>query len=85
MKNSLLFTLAAALLFLLPQDVKPQLTLKWNKYDFVPGEKIIFEDNHEGEENGEFPSRWDLAGGGNVENAVFGDRMSSTSGRLSHV
>lgn len=51
-----------------------QLTLKWNKYDFVPGEKILFEDNQEGEENGEFPSRWDLAGGGNVENAAFGDQ-----------
>mgnify|MGYP002410890397 FL=1 len=51
-----------------------QLALKWNKYDFVPGEKIIFEDNQEGEENGEFPSRWDLAGGGNVENAAFGDQ-----------
>ncbi len=50
-----------------------QLTLKWNKYDFVPGEKIIFEDNQEEEKNGEFPSRWDLAGGGNVENASFGD------------
>jgi len=37
----------------------------YSKYDFVPGEKIIFEDNQEGEENGEFPSRWDLAGGGN--------------------
>mgnify|MGYP000946312370 FL=1 len=51
-----------------------QLVLKWNKYDFVPGEKILFEDNQEGEENGEFPSRWDLAGGGNVENAAFGDQ-----------
>ena len=51
-----------------------QLTLRWNKYDFVPGDKIIFEDNLEGEENGEFPSRWDLAGGGNVENASFGDQ-----------
>ena len=51
-----------------------QQTLTWNKYDFVPGEKIIFEDNQEGEENGEFPSRWDLAGGGNVENASFGDQ-----------
>jgi outer membrane protein OmpA-like peptidoglycan-associated protein len=53
---------------------QPQLTLKWNRYDFVPGEKIIFEDNQEGEENGEFPSRWDLAGGGNVENASYGDQ-----------
>jgi len=51
-----------------------QLTLKWNKYDFVPGEKIIFEDNQEGEDNGEFPSRWDHAGGGSVENVIFGDR-----------
>ena len=51
-----------------------QQTLTWNKYDFIPGEKIIFEDDQEGEENGEFPSRWDLAGGGNVENASFGDQ-----------
>jgi len=51
-----------------------QATLKWNKYDFIPGEKIIFEDDQVGEENGEFPSRWDLAGGGNVENASFGEQ-----------
>ena len=49
-----------------------QADLKWNKYDFVPGEKIIFEDDQQGEINGEFPSRWDLAGGGGVENASFG-------------
>jgi OOP family OmpA-OmpF porin len=41
-------------------------TLAWNKYDFVPGDQVIFEDNLEGEENGEFPSRWDLIRG-NVE------------------
>jgi len=40
--------------------------LNWAKYDFVPGDKIIFEDNLLGEENGEFPSRWDLMRG-NVE------------------
>jgi OOP family OmpA-OmpF porin len=37
--------------------------LAWNKYDFVPGDQVIFEDNLEGEENGEFPSRWDLVRG----------------------
>ncbi len=37
--------------------------LSWAKYDFVPGDKVIFEDNLEGEENGEFPSRWDLVRG----------------------
>ena len=45
--------------------------LVWAKYDFVPGDKVIFEDNLLGEENGEFPSRWDLVNG-NVEVVVFG-------------
>ena len=40
----------------------------WSKYNFVPGDEIIFEDNLAGEENGEFPSRWDLLKG-NAENA----------------
>jgi len=35
----------------------------WSNYDFVAGEKIIFEDNLDREENGEFPSRWDLLSG----------------------
>jgi OmpA-OmpF porin, OOP family len=44
--------------------------LQWAKYDFVPGTEIIFEDNQEGEQNGEFPSKWDLKSG-NIENANF--------------
>lgn len=51
------------------QAEKPQLV--WSKYDFVPGDKVIFEDNLTNEENGEFPSRWDLMRG-NVEIAEFG-------------
>ena len=50
-------------------EAKPEL--KWAKYDFVPGDKVIFEDNLIGEENGEFPSRWDLERG-TVEVAEFG-------------
>jgi outer membrane protein OmpA-like peptidoglycan-associated protein len=50
-------------------EAKP--TLNWAGYDFVPGPDIIFEDNLEGEQNGEFPSKWDLAGGV-IENAQFG-------------
>lgn len=56
-----------------------QASLTWNKYDFVPGDKIIFEDNQEGEQNGEFPSRWDLAGGGGVENAALMKEHSDIS------
>ena len=47
------------------QVVKP-----WSKFDFVPGETIIFNDILEGEQNGEFPSQWDLIDG-YVENALF--------------
>lgn len=44
----------------------------WSKYDFVSGDKVIFEDNLENEKHGEFPSKWDLVSG-NAENAKFGD------------
>lgn len=44
----------------------------WSKYDFVPGDKVLFEDNLKGEENGEFPSRWGLVKG-NAEVASFGE------------
>ena len=53
-----------------PIDEKASPVLTWNKYDFVPGTEIIFEDNQEGEQNGEFPSKWDLVQG-NFENASF--------------
>ncbi len=53
-----------------PDSVKPAPVLQWSKYDFVPGTEIIFEDNLEGEQNGEFPSKWDLVQG-NFENANF--------------
>ena len=44
----------------------------WSKYDFVPGDKVIFEDNLKGEESGEFPSRWDLISG-SAQNASWGE------------
>ncbi len=47
-----------------------QPTLDWTKFDFVPGDEIIFEDNLENERNGEFPSKWDLVSG-TVENAIL--------------
>lgn len=38
--------------------------VNWSAYDFVPGDEIIFDDiPSPAEENGEFPSRWDLIGG----------------------
>ena len=45
----------------------PKMDVQWSKFDFVPGDEVIFEDGPDiMEENGEFPSRWDL-GQGQVE------------------
>jgi len=52
------------------------------KSDFVPGDKIIFEDSGVGEKQGEFPSRWDLHSGNadnaamNGENVIHIDKVS---------
>lgn len=35
----------------------------YTKYDFVPGDQVVFYDDLAGEEVGEFPSRWELIGG----------------------
>lgn len=54
------------------KEKNQQPTVIWNKFDFVPGDTVIFEDGPStDEENGEFPSRWDLYKGnaeiGNVD------------------
>lgn len=49
------------------QQTSKKPNVVWNKFDFVPGDVVIFEDGPSlMEENGEFPSRWDL-NEGNVE------------------
>ena len=52
-------------------EEKKKLQL-WSKYNFVPGDNIIFQDGLGNEENGEFPSRWDLISG-NAEIALLGE------------
>lgn len=54
-----------------PEVEKQELKL-WSKYDFVPGDQIILDDDLKIEESGEFPSRWDLISG-NAENASLGE------------
>ncbi|WP_178983283.1 OmpA family protein [Winogradskyella helgolandensis] len=45
------------------KNEKPNVV--WSKFDFIPGDTVIFEDGPSiNEENGEFPSRWDLIEGG---------------------
>jgi outer membrane protein OmpA-like peptidoglycan-associated protein/curli biogenesis system outer membrane secretion channel CsgG len=45
----------------------------YTKYDFIPGDKVIFYDDFSGEETGEFPSKWSLVDGV-FEVAAKGDR-----------
>ena len=43
----------------------------YNNYDFIAGEKIVFEDDFRGDQDGEFPSHWDLQNGQAVVNKVL--------------
>ena len=56
----------------LNDDIGKQELKVWSKYDFVAGDKIIFEDNLVNEKHGEFPLKWDLIYG-NAEIAKFGE------------
>lgn len=48
----------------------------WSKFDFIPGDEIIFEDGPSNdEENGEFPSRWDLYKGSAEIASVNGENI----------
>lgn len=38
-------------------------TMKWNNYDFVAGDEIIFDDDNTDEPIGEFPMKWDAFSG----------------------
>jgi len=44
----------------------------YQNYDFVPGEKIIFEDDFVADRDGEFPAHWKLLKGQGVVNNVEG-------------
>lgn len=56
-------TQAVSIAFIQGLAAQVQPALDWSRFDFVPGDEIIFEDNLEGERNGEFPSKWDLVDG----------------------
>lgn len=57
--------------------------ISWNKFDFIAGDEVIFEDNLIGETVGEFPSQWDLLGGNaevskiNGENTIYLDKHTT--------
>jgi len=56
-----------------PQNNEKALEMSYAKSDFVPGDEIIFDDNMNNEQLGEFPSQWDLLRG-NAEIAAIDGR-----------
>ena len=58
----------------------------YNNYDFVPGDKIVFEDHFTDDQDGEFPAHWNLTAGQGVLNKV-GDyeALLLTAGNFAHV
>ena len=57
-----------------PAPAKPISMRSYANYDFVPGNKIIFEDDFHTDQDGEFAEHWDLLGGQAVLNK-FGDGL----------
>jgi OOP family OmpA-OmpF porin len=58
----------------------------YNNYDFVPGERIVFEDHFADDQDGEFPSHWNLGAGQAVLNKVSGNEaLLLTEGNFAHV
>ena len=45
----------------------------YQNYDFVPGDKILFEDNFTDDQDGEFPAHWELISGQAVANKIKGE------------
>ena len=55
------------------QGLSQETSLKvYQNYDFIPGDKILFEDNFVGDQDGEFPSHWELKSGQAILNKLNG-------------
>ncbi len=55
-------------------------------YDFVPGDKILFEDNFADDQDGEFATHWELKAGQAVLNKINGElTMNLTDGNYARV
>ncbi|MCU0640456.1 MAG: CsgG/HfaB family protein [Candidatus Krumholzibacteria bacterium] len=64
--------------------VRAQDMKLYTKYDFIPGDKVIFYDDLSGEEQGEFPSKWSLVEGVFEEQQGL-DRSQNENGAASEL
>jgi len=66
------------------KDAK-SLEMAYAKSDFVPGDEIIFDDNMNNEQLGEFPSQWDLHRGNAEIASVNGKKVILMDGKDSWI
>src|SRR5579871_2338848 len=72
---------AASVLSVRAQDYKA-----YQNYDFVPGDKIIFDDDFKADRDGEFPAHWKLISGQGVVNNFHNDPvLALTDGNYAKV
>src|SRR5215475_11503020 len=58
----------------------------YQNYDFVPGDKIVFEDDFRADTDGEFPAHWKLDKGQAVVNKFMGEpTFAITDGNYAEV
>ena len=58
----------------------------YSNYDFVPGDRVIFEDNFQDDQDGEFPSHWNLGAGQAILNKINDkESLLLTEGNYAHV
>ncbi len=63
-----------------PKATQQRADVSYTKYDFVPGNEVIFEDDLKGEQKGEFPSKWDLVEGNAEVAQVNGENTRAIVG-----
>jgi len=74
MKNSILASvLFLSFLYIFIFDAHAQVTSVTSKYDFIPGEKVIFFDDFTAESIGDFPVQWNTTGSGEVVTTTLAD------------
>lgn len=75
-KHICVAALSVASLFPVGISAQSETDLKaYSNYDFIPGEKILFEDLFTEAVDGEFPSRWKLIDRQGVINTVAGEKV----------
>ncbi len=60
---------------------KQSAQMTWNKFDFVSGDEIMFEDNQANEQLGEFPSQWDVLNGSAEVVSIGGEKCFEVQNR----